>query len=115
MASTGERLVPIEFASKKLTPAEVKWETREKELFAVRWALQHWVHFLIGESVRGVDGSCQFKVSGVSRDWQSGSMGFVSASLRFPYRLCEGREQPQVAKSRLLRALPTDVNEDGDD
>ncbi|EZG42705.1 putative gag-pol polyprotein, partial [Gregarina niphandrodes] len=34
--------VPIEFASKKFNPTESRWDTRERELFAVKWAVEKW-------------------------------------------------------------------------
>ncbi|EZG79186.1 putative RNase HI in long-term repeat retroelement Ty3/gypsy family protein, partial [Gregarina niphandrodes] len=36
------REVPLEFASKKFTDAGGKWDTRERELFAVKWAVEKW-------------------------------------------------------------------------
>ncbi|EZG42955.1 putative polyprotein [Gregarina niphandrodes] len=36
------REVPIEYASKKFTDAEQRWDTRERELFAVKWAIDQW-------------------------------------------------------------------------
>ena len=35
-----EELVPLEFASKTLTAAEKKWDVREKEAFAIKWAVK---------------------------------------------------------------------------
>ncbi|EZG71323.1 putative Gag-pol polyprotein, partial [Gregarina niphandrodes] len=38
--------VPLEFASKKFTEAERKWDTRETELFAVKWAVEKWCDYV---------------------------------------------------------------------
>ncbi|EZG67901.1 putative Gag-pol polyprotein [Gregarina niphandrodes] len=40
------REVPLEFASKKFTDAERKWDTRERELFAVKWAVEEWCDYV---------------------------------------------------------------------
>ena len=36
------REVPIEYASYKFRNAETRWDTRETELFAVKWAIDRW-------------------------------------------------------------------------
>ncbi|EZG42860.1 putative Pol polyprotein, partial [Gregarina niphandrodes] len=41
----GER-VPIEFGSRKLQPAEQRWDTRERELYAIRYFVDKWHHYL---------------------------------------------------------------------
>ena len=41
-------LRPIEYASKQFTPAQQKYTTMEKELFAGRESLRKWRHFLLG-------------------------------------------------------------------
>ena len=41
-------LTPLEYASKRLTPAEKKWDVRERELFAIKWAVQKWEEYLKG-------------------------------------------------------------------
>lgn len=38
--------VPIEYGSKKLTETETRWDTRERELFAIKWAIEHWRDYL---------------------------------------------------------------------
>ena len=40
-------LEPIEFASRKLTTAEQKWSTTQKELIAVVFALKKWIRYLL--------------------------------------------------------------------
>ena len=40
--------VVIEFASKTLTPAERKWSTREREAFAIHWAVKRFEDYLKG-------------------------------------------------------------------
>lgn len=41
-------LIPVEFASCTFKAAELRWPTREKEGFAVFWALNHFDHYLRG-------------------------------------------------------------------
>lgn len=41
-----KELVVIEFASKRLTPAERRWDVREREAFAIKWALGHYHDYL---------------------------------------------------------------------
>lgn len=38
----GDKEVIIEYASKKLSEAEQRWDVRERELFAIKWAIDHW-------------------------------------------------------------------------
>lgn len=40
-------LEPIEFASRKLQKNEINWNTTEKELIAIIWALQKWIRYLL--------------------------------------------------------------------
>lgn len=35
------KLVLLGFGSRKLTPAEKKWDTREREAFGIKWAVEH--------------------------------------------------------------------------
>ncbi|EZG42664.1 putative enzymatic polyprotein [Gregarina niphandrodes] len=50
----GDAEVPLEFASRKFNPTERRWDTRERELFAVKWAVEKWrdyvslAHFVVG-------------------------------------------------------------------
>ncbi|EZG79157.1 Gag-pol polyprotein [Gregarina niphandrodes] len=41
----GER-VPVEFGSRKIQPAEQRWDTRERELYAIRYFVDKWHHYL---------------------------------------------------------------------
>lgn len=36
----------LEFASKRLTKAEIKWNTTEREAFAIKWPASHFVDYL---------------------------------------------------------------------
>jgi RNase H-like domain found in reverse transcriptase/Reverse transcriptase (RNA-dependent DNA polymerase)/Aspartyl protease/SET domain len=45
----GNGLQPIAYRSRKLTPAERNWDTREKEFFALVDACLHWRHYLHSE------------------------------------------------------------------
>ena len=45
----GNGLQPVAYRSRKLTPAERNWDTREKEFFALVDACQHWRHYLHSE------------------------------------------------------------------
>jgi transposase InsO family protein len=42
----GNGLQPVAYRSRKLTPAERNWDTREKEFFALVDACLHWRHYL---------------------------------------------------------------------
>ncbi|MEK6249061.1 MAG: DDE-type integrase/transposase/recombinase, partial [Planctomycetales bacterium] len=46
-----EELVPIEYASRKLTEAEAKWSVHEREALAIKFACERWHHFAIGRRV----------------------------------------------------------------
>lgn len=48
MQDHGKGLQPIAFLSKKLTDAELKYETHERELLALFRALKEWRHYLYG-------------------------------------------------------------------
>ena len=42
----GENEVILELASRKFSETEAKWDTREQELFAVKWAIDKWRYFV---------------------------------------------------------------------
>ena len=44
-------LVILEFASRKLSGPERNWATREKEAMAIKWAVSHWHHYVLGRPV----------------------------------------------------------------
>jgi transposase InsO family protein len=44
------QLIPVEFASVTLKDAELRWPTREKEGYAIFWALNHFDHYLRGRT-----------------------------------------------------------------
>lgn len=48
MQDQGTGLQPIAFMSKKLTPAELKYQNHERELLALYRALKEWRHYLYG-------------------------------------------------------------------
>src|SRR4029077_15177011 len=45
----GQGLQPVAYRSRKLTPAEVNYDTREQEFLALVDACSHWRHYLHGE------------------------------------------------------------------
>lgn len=45
-----DKLVPVEFASTTFKDAELRWPTREKEGYAIFWALNHFDHYLRGRT-----------------------------------------------------------------
>jgi hypothetical protein len=47
MQDDGNGLRPLEFYSRKMTPAETRYITREQELLAIKDALRHWRHYLL--------------------------------------------------------------------
>ena len=66
----GEPLV-LEFGSKKLTPAERKWDTREREAYAIKWSLERFRDYVkaspvtvvtVHESLRWMDKTTSGKV-----------------------------------------------------
>eukprot|EP01069_Polyplicarium_translucidae_P010420 Polyplicarium_translucidae@DN3378_c1_g2_i7.p1 len=44
-------LVPLEFASRKLTDAEKKWSTYERETLAIKFAVDKWHQYVVGRKV----------------------------------------------------------------
>lgn len=42
-------LLPLQFASRSLNPTQQRWDTREQELFAVKWAVEQWRPYLLGQ------------------------------------------------------------------
>lgn len=62
----GKELVLLEFGSKKLSPSEKKWDTREKEAFGIKWSVEHYQDYIKAgktlvltdhESLRWIDNS----------------------------------------------------------
>jgi transposase InsO family protein len=47
-----DKICPVEFASVTLKGAEIRWPTREKEGFAIFWALNHFDHYLRGRQFK---------------------------------------------------------------
>ena len=45
---TEEEEVPVAFASRRLTETETRYDTRDKELLGVMFALKQWRHYLLG-------------------------------------------------------------------
>ena len=41
-------LRPIQYASQALSPTQQRWDTREHELYAVKWAIEQWRPYLLG-------------------------------------------------------------------
>ena len=67
----GHHIAILEFASRKFSPAERRWDTREREAFAVRWAVERFHDYVqMGnvtvytdhESLRWMDNSDKGKV-----------------------------------------------------
>jgi hypothetical protein len=52
MQDDGNGARPLAYFSRKMTTAERKYPTREQELLAVRDALRHWKHYLLGISFK---------------------------------------------------------------
>jgi predicted aspartyl protease len=50
MQDDGNGPRPIEFFSRKMAGAETRYPTREQELLAIKEALKHWRHYLLGVS-----------------------------------------------------------------
>ncbi|HTS08815.1 MAG TPA: reverse transcriptase domain-containing protein [Candidatus Eisenbacteria bacterium] len=46
-----QRLHPIAYESKKLTPTEQRYSSQERELLAAKYALNHWRHLLEGSEI----------------------------------------------------------------
>jgi len=46
-----QRLHPIAFESKKLTPTEQRYSSQERELLAAKYTLNHWRHLLEGSEI----------------------------------------------------------------
>ena len=54
-------LRPVRFASKAFTPTESRWPTAHQELFAVKWALEQFRHYLIGRKFRVITDHANLK------------------------------------------------------
>jgi hypothetical protein len=48
MQDDGKGLRPVAYFSRKMSPAECKYPTREQELLAIKEALKQWRHYLLG-------------------------------------------------------------------
>jgi RNase H-like domain found in reverse transcriptase len=46
-----QRLHPVAYESKKLTPTEQRYSSQERELLAAKHALNHWRHLLDGSEM----------------------------------------------------------------
>ena len=46
-----DALALIEFASKRLTPAERRWDTREREAFAIKWSVKRFSDYVRGAGI----------------------------------------------------------------
>ena len=44
-------LCPVKFASHSFTPAEGRWPTTHLELFAIKYSLEHFQPYLLGQAV----------------------------------------------------------------
>ena len=47
MQDDGQGPRPIEYYSRKMSPAETRYPTREQELLAIKEAFKHWQHYLL--------------------------------------------------------------------
>ena len=54
-------LRPVRFASKAFTATESRWPTAHQELFAVKWALEQFRHYLIGRKFKVVTDHANLK------------------------------------------------------
>ena len=42
-------LQPLHYASQAFSPTQKRWDTREQELYAVKWAVERWRPYLLGQ------------------------------------------------------------------
>lgn len=42
---------PVAYASRKLNGSQLNWSVIEKELYAVVWSVEHFMHYLYGQTV----------------------------------------------------------------
>ena len=54
-------LRPVRFASKAFTATESRWPTAHQELFAVKWALEQFRHYLIGRKFKVITDHANLK------------------------------------------------------
>ena len=45
------QLRPLQYASQALSPTQQRWDTREQELYAVKWAVEQWRPYLLGRKL----------------------------------------------------------------
>ena len=45
------QLRPLQYASQALSPTQQCWDTREQELYAVKWAVEQWRPYLLGRKL----------------------------------------------------------------
>ena len=101
--------LPLEFASKRFSPTEAKWDVRERELYALKWAVQRWESYL------------RLNPFMVATDHQnltylhSATLGKVARWAlylqQFPYSVVYVKGDNNVVADWLSRCLP-DVNDD---
>ena len=41
-------LRPLQYASHAFPPSQQRWDTREQDLYAIKWAVQQWRPYLLG-------------------------------------------------------------------
>ena len=54
-------LCPVRFASRAFTPAELRWTTMHQELFAVKWGLEQFRSYILGQRVKVVTDHANLK------------------------------------------------------
>lgn len=56
-----DQLRPVRFASRAFSPADSRWHTLQRELFAVKWGLEHFRLYILGRLIKVVTYHANFK------------------------------------------------------
>lgn len=104
-------LVLIEFGSKKLTLAEQKWDTREREAFAIKWSVKQYEDYVKAgkvfvltdhESLKWMDGATTGRVQRWALYLQQFDLevihvaGMVNVMADWLSRCCQGEDCDQI-------------------
>ena len=101
-------LRPVRFASKAFTPTESRWPTAHQELFAVKWALEQFRHYLIGHKFRVITDHANLKFLASIAPQNSKLARWCLSLAEFDFSIEHRPGKTNVVPDALSRApLPT--------